>query len=96
MNLQKKFVLLRVKEGAAHLFDPSAPGGDLLLFGTVAGETANVGLWVSVLLWGVGDGIDHKPPRMDAPHLIPWASIRSAAILPDGTDPKAFGFKVVQ
>jgi hypothetical protein len=54
-----------------------------------------VGLWVTVLIWAAtADAIEHKPPRTGAPHLIPWGSIRAAAILPDGTDPKTFGFKL--
>ena len=69
MNLDRKGVLLKVKEGADHLIDPAASEGELL-FGTVVGETVNVGLWVTVLLWAAtADGAEQKPPRSDAPNL---------------------------
>ena len=78
MNLDRKGVLLKVKEGADHLIDPAASGGTPPVWDGSRrdGQRGAVG---TVLLWAAtADGAEQKPPRSDAPNLIRWDSICAA------------------
>ena len=93
MNLTGRGILCVVKDAGQKMLIASAPKGELLVLGKIEGETPNIGLWVSVHWWCEPGGSEHRAPNVDSLFLFQWDAIRSAEIVPDGTDPKVLGFR---